>query len=837
MPRTTVTQAATQLATAARDAAATSGGGNGASTPSTDAAAARRRTRAPGIQLDCGAGADVRHVGIAFVHGIGSQQPAETLLDWGGAVIRLLLDNRVGHDASADPVIACELDPGADESRYIELQLPATTVDGEPVPEQHWVMTEAWWAQRVRPPAFGQMAEWLGPRGAIRRILLAILPRPRGVHDPRLRPWAATYPLRRGDNGVEEAAERFPVAGHENDAVDYPDDVPWAQATTALKRQRIQRRAGTSLEGIAKVSAALYLQAISALILVIYGALRSIEKLVPIGPLKDGALTRPIDEFVLNWFGDVYVLLGDPAQAASVRGRLVDALNDLHAVKCDSVVVVAHSGGAIVSYMTLADRANDALRVDRLITLGEGMNLAWLLSGGDDGTPTRDARKRYERLYTNMLARRPGLRWDDFWASQDPAPVGVLRFPQLDDDTEADASMLARVRSHAIWNRLSFGEDHGGYWDNDEEFVLPMLRLLDERTSGGAFGDAGDDHVRSGRRRRRLSALSLMRQLALVGPTSAVVVAFAVGSHFVARASDAVAAAWNAIPGSAIVSDALDGARAFGIASTSGGRLLAETGVWVVAALIGLVTIFALIAPPERPVPWAVTTRPWVGRLLRYLPWLIATPVVVAVVVGGLRFISGATLAGVEVARVVVAAAVVVFVLGVAVWSVLGSPTEPDDSKPRSLVRDGVELGLTMVVMILASFLVVSPIVGIIAFEDVGRTALGTIAVIALFQVLGRVGQWRWSVWDGRERMAARSGRRYPGLNRVIGQTALLLATLVTLFLAVVLDSDRLLALGVTGIALAVLLGVSVDVFDASRREPTTPSDTFVQFAKAARTD
>ena len=98
----------------------------------------------------------------------------------------------------------------------------------------------------------------------------------------------------------------------------------------------------------------LYLQAVSALILVLYGLLRTIEKLLPIGPLKDGALTRPIDKFMLDWFGDVYVLLGDAAQAASVRSRLVDRLRTFLA----STATRSRRrplGGAIVSYMTLAD--------------------------------------------------------------------------------------------------------------------------------------------------------------------------------------------------------------------------------------------------------------------------------------------------------------------------------------------------------------------------------------------------------------------------------------------------------------------------------------------------
>ena len=77
--------------------------------------ALRRRAHNPGFVLDCGADISVRHVGIVFVHGIGSQNAGETLLDWGGKIISLLLDTRVADHASGDPVIACELDPGPSE--------------------------------------------------------------------------------------------------------------------------------------------------------------------------------------------------------------------------------------------------------------------------------------------------------------------------------------------------------------------------------------------------------------------------------------------------------------------------------------------------------------------------------------------------------------------------------------------------------------------------------------------------------------------------------------------------------------------------------------------------
>jgi hypothetical protein len=683
------------------------------------------------------------------------------------------------------------------------------------------------------------MAEWLGPRGAIRRILLAILPRPRGVHDPRLRPSATHYPLRRGPDGIEEAAEHGPVEGHEDERELPAEELSWATASPAGRQQILRRQAGSGIEELAKISAALYLQAISALLLVVYGTLRSIEKILPIGPLRDGALTRPLDEFVLDWFGDVYVLLGDPAQAASVRGRLVEALNDLHGIKCDEVVIVAHSGGAIVSYMTLADEANAELRVDRLITLGEGLNLAWLLTAGEDGEVADEVATRYQRLYRNVLESRPGLRWDDFWASQDPAPVGVLRFPRVADTPADDATMLANVRSHAIWNRLSFSEDHGTYWENDEEFVLPMLRLLEDRPNAATFfGDEDGDRQPSNRRRRRLSALSLWRQLSVVAPMAAIMVAFAAGTAFVTRAGDIASGIWAAVPGSDIVSGPLNAVRGLAIEQHLVGSLLAETGVWVIAALVGLVTVFALIAPPERPVPWStVEGWTWVDRVLRIVPWLAGVPIAIVVLSGAVRFVTGATASAVEVGRVVLAVVVGLIVVGLVIRGVAGSAARVADAPGRlpPFVRDGVDLLETMLVMLVASFLTLAPFVAIVAFADVGRIVLGILVVLAAFQILGRIGTWRWSVWDTRERMAARTRSRYPGLRRVAGQAILLTVALVALFLGVTADSDGWLVAAAAAALLAVLLGVSVDVFDASRQERRTPADSLLRFARATR--
>ncbi len=749
--------------------------------------AARRRE--PGIVLRCAAEPAARHVGIVFVHGIGSQAEGETLLDWGGAIIRVLFDTRVRNHLSADPVTDVELDPGPSQRRWIELQVPAANVDGHDVPEQHWVMTEAWWAQRVRPPSFGQMAEWLGPRGVIRRILTALLPRRGGAHDPRLRGWAESHALRRSDAGVvQEAVEPGP-----------PDGM----------RQAPGAGPGRAVAGL---GAGLFLQAVSALLLVLYGLLRSIEKLVPVGPLKDGALTRPLDRFVLEWFGDVYVLLSDTAQAASIRGQLVDAIEDLEAAGCDEIAIVAHSGGAIVSYMTLVDPSSAGLAVDRLITLGEGLNLAWRLTDSGGATPVDELDVPPERLYGSLLGTHPDLRWDDFWASQDPAPVGVLEVPAADDPI-VDATLLARIRSHAIWNRLSFREDHGGYWDNDEEFLIPLLRLL----AGGpdaatVFGDETADRGRSNRRRRRLSLLSYWRQLTAAGSLAAVAMSVALGTRTLSAAGDITSMVLGAVPGADLVTGPVGSIRAMDLAASPAGRLLAETGVWVIAAAVGLAAAYTLVTPPERAVPWARgRVGRWIGLALRLAPWVGGIPTLIAIIVAGIRFLIGSTPDARDAAGIIVVAGAVGLVLVLGARVVLGN-----EGADRTAMRDLAETLLMMLAMVVAAVLVVAPVFAILVFPEVGTAVVGTVAVVVAFQALGQVGTWRWSTWDARERALVRLGRDYVAFGRVVAQMTLLGIAFSALFIAAVFSVSAALIAALIAVVLLALVAVAVDVLDAS---------------------
>jgi hypothetical protein len=746
----------------------------------------------PAIDLPLCRDTDVRHVGVVFVHGIGSQEQGEILRDWGGAIARVLIDFRVAAGANGDPVLATQLDPTAPGRIFVELQLPETTdAEGTTRPEEHWLLTEAWWAHEITPPTFGQMAQWLGPEGAVPRIVRTIIPHATGGVDPRAlasSPEPAGSPLpdvsgpppgERRDRALQARAKRA-VTG-------------WRKAPMANTR-----------DWLVRAGAWAYLQAFSALLLLLYGALRSIETLIPIGPLANGALTRPIDRFVLEWFGDVFVLLGVPAQAASVRGRLAAAVADLQEAKAGTIVVIAHSGGAIVSWTTLADESTSDLRVDHLVTIGEGLNLGWNITSGDGTEPDIEAmlaraRQRFERLYQPLMELRPDLRWTDYWGSRDPAPSGPLAPPDAALRPPAE-----RSTSMPIWNLLSFREDHGAYWDNDEEFVIPLLRRLEDRPDDSSyFGDDIAHILRSNRRRRRISVLSVWRQLGLLAPMAAVITSFVAGTGLIPRIGDALAAAWAVVPGSQIVIAPLDAIRSLHLETVKPIDTLAEIGVWVVAALIAVAAGYALISPPERGTPWSTArTRParLVGWLVRHGRLLTAIPVLVLVVTAAVRFWSGATSAGLS----AVWESIPWILLGIAV--VIGAFL----ASQRWLV---VRIGATVIVLALGSYAVLAPIAAVLVFPQVGAMVLGTIGVVVGFGILVRIGTWRWTAWDLRERAAAHAREPvYQPIGLVASQCVVLLVSLALFFAAVSFALPVIAGIGVALTIVAVLVGIAIDV-------------------------
>jgi len=339
------------------------------------------------------------------------------------------------------------------------------------------------------------------------------------------------------------------------------------------------------------------------LALAIYAPIRAI----PIQAIRERAELASLDAQLVSAFGDLPVLLDDPVQAAIVRERLAEAIRWVRDRGCQEVVLIAHSGGAIVSYSTLLDDVYLDLPVAKLITLGQGLSLGWRLEQTTGpfvaGNPIRG----------DLGAARPGLRWVDFWASYDPAPAGELtavdNCPLLAVESVEDGKPASpiQVESRPVTNLMHLGQDHDGYWRNDEGFLVPLIRHLDDPHGDGSgsrfYGSRLDRAVRIERRRRRVGLLLGWRWLAFLAGVGALVLALlpaVTPGVSLTTAGDGVASLWSRVPAHELVSGPIDG---FGsiIAAVLDSIGLAPVSDWlewvgpqILGGLVPIVAAFAI---------------------------------------------------------------------------------------------------------------------------------------------------------------------------------------------------------------------------------------------------
>lgn len=503
---------------------------------------------------------DPNRVGIVFVHGIGTQPACETFLDWSGSIVRVLGDWRDEHGFARDPVRRCDYDLSGTRLPILELEVPAL----DSYPAQTWVMTEAWWAATTRSPGLGSMTKYV--RHALRPIMAGI----RQGYAIRTAAWEQ---------------QRATAIGLATTADGYANG-PLVLA--ALRRRldwvnlldRIQKELTVLAFGPALV--------LGTVVLWVYAPFRSI----PIQPIQNLAALKSADNFLTRWFGELPDITVDPIQSANVRSRLIGAIKGLQAEGCGRIVVISHSGGAIVSYTTLCDPAFLGVGVDKLVTLGEGLALAWRIELAAKGLAPNS------RLLGDLTALRPNLRWSDFWSTYDPAPAGPLMPPP---------GARAADRSHSTVNRMSLLEDHGSYWDNDEEFMIPLLQNLDtpdgEAADSRFFRDDSLGTVRLAWRRRRVAVLALWRWIATLGAavpllvttTVAVLATVGVGGlagrHGPDRLGADFAGLWATMPGHQLIAGPLDGVAQ--VASWPGA--LPVVGEWAIGAAI-IVVAFLILA-------------------------------------------------------------------------------------------------------------------------------------------------------------------------------------------------------------------------------------------------
>ena len=441
-------------------------------------------------------------VGIVCVHGIGFQHPGQTLLEWTGPIATALVGWRSRlADADLDPddaawphdlIESTDVDLTGERPSYVTFRVPGVpAIDG--ATSQRWTFTEAYWAAKVEPPTLRLLIDWTGRQGVVGRVVQGIL----GRNAP---------PILQG-----------PV-----------------------------RIAGELWLGV-------FVSALTSLVLLGYAILRSILAILPIPAARDFVAYGQGERFLVGWWGDARSLVRDPVQSATVRRSLDDAIADLRSQGCERIVVIAHSGGTIVAYMTLSDPALMA-SVDTLITHGQAIELGRRLEGLEPDRGQPQLLPSVSRILP--VAERSQLRvgrWRDFYGSHDPAPFA--RPSDLDPATApaGDAAM-------EITNLRSIRDDHGAYWANDESFVLPVMAEIERAAGAGTTSRFGrDDPGRSDRdgvRRResRVAMRSLWGRLALVGPLVAIFLAAGITGGDIGQAavldapSDVLAANYDALP-------------------------------------------------------------------------------------------------------------------------------------------------------------------------------------------------------------------------------------------------------------------------------------------------
>lgn len=445
-------------------------------------------------------------LGFLFVHGIGTQQRGQTLVEFATPLVRWLELRCSAASANATPSdikqaralqrLGWDRPSRTTEPRFdptsvtptvfrvevreaqstsaadgiapanATISLLAADTSGRTTAEQ-WLMAESWWAASFGAARFGDLARWG----------LGVLP------------WIV------GSHCAAQVKRRFrmplPPVGLDT-LTSYSSGV-WGRASAV----------GGLVLGVV-------VSAVLQPLLVVFLLLSA----VPIPALRKALLGLQLR--IAAILGDCYVLLARPLEAASIVGQVRRDLAWL-AARCSEVVIVAHSQGGAVAHLALRTDCPSELRL--LFTFGSGLrkleearelesrgssfafsavvtSIAGLLllamvaiwfGAYLEGAPQRPAsiaaalaiigltgavcafgiRDHLTGIRLPGLMRwiahvsRQGWRWRDCYASGDPVPNGaVLR--------------RARGVSREVCNRRSMLADHTSYWANLDEFVSTL---------------------------------------------------------------------------------------------------------------------------------------------------------------------------------------------------------------------------------------------------------------------------------------------------------------------------------------------------------------------------
>ena len=252
-------------------------------------------------------------IGILFVHGIGQQPQGDTLLRFGEPFVKWLQ----------------EWFKSLCQTESVKIR---KSVLGAPVLDSHtppysildfetssgtssWLLAENWWASEIRNPPITKLAFWILTRGTW--IVLSSFGK------------LAKRPQ------FEPKDQREPVSR-------------WAFPCSIIY---------------------FFGSLLAAFILWLLVLSITIFSVIPFHKFR--AFLSKFLLTILQWVGDIYVLTENPLQTAAAVTHIREDLSWLKP-RCDTTVVIAHSGGVALVYEALKTGAED---VNVLITYGSGLGM------------------------------------------------------------------------------------------------------------------------------------------------------------------------------------------------------------------------------------------------------------------------------------------------------------------------------------------------------------------------------------------------------------------------------------------------------------------------------
>jgi hypothetical protein len=294
--------------------------------------------------------ADRADVGVLFVHGIGEQQQAETLLRF-AEPLRTWVDARSRVLGGGGVTVE-------DRDSLTATDQPAHTRWEVVFPggETRWLLAEARWADAFPPPSAGSMLIWAASfsKRAVGRVVSHLL-----------LPGAATFEASsRGMGAVADIAE---------------ESITSARVGAASGIALFQV-AGWILFAAVMVFCYLWIPLLAyahalAVVGVLVVVVAWVAALILVVCLKLPVVKSRVARFcgaLVTSVGDTYALIREPISAGGMRGRIRDRLAWI-AERCDRLVVVAHSQGAALTADILTSHARP--HVDWLVTVGGAVGL------------------------------------------------------------------------------------------------------------------------------------------------------------------------------------------------------------------------------------------------------------------------------------------------------------------------------------------------------------------------------------------------------------------------------------------------------------------------------